>query len=210
MATPLRDISNQTFGRLTAIRRDGKIGTATAWIFRCTCGAEKRIRMGHVTRGIVGSCGCLHRERCATGLNRRKHGDAKVGQVSRLHNLWRGMLKRCSPNYPDYAGAYRARGITVCAEWLAYEPFKAWAEANGYRDDLTIDRIDNDKGYSPDNCRWADKTTQARNRRTSRHITIDGRTQVLAAWLSEAGITRPAFYGRLQRGWTVEAALTPK
>ena len=119
------------------------------------------------------------------------------------------MLKRCGDSYPDYAGAYRARGITVCAEWREYPPFKAWAEANGYRDDLSIDRIDNDAGYSPENCRWATKTEQARNRRTSHYITVEGRTQVLAAWLEETGVSRSAFHGRVLRGWPEERALFP-
>jgi hypothetical protein len=119
------------------------------------------------------------------------------------------MLKRCAPSYPDYEGRYRARGIGVCDEWKSYMAFKAWALRNGYRDDLTLDRIDNDQGYSPDNCRWADRKTQARDRRTSRLITVGGRTQVLAAWLEETGVTRSAFHARVRRGWPEDRAVMP-
>jgi hypothetical protein len=119
------------------------------------------------------------------------------------------MLKRCAERAPDPDKKYRARGIAVCPEWHEYEPFKAWAEANGYRDDLTIDRIDNDGPYDPDNCRWATATEQARNRRTSRYITVNGRTQVLAAWLAESGMEPGSFYYRLRRGWTEQEAVFP-
>lgn len=198
--------SGNTYARLTAI---GPCSAKGRWLFSCSCGAETEKRTDAVLSGATKSCGCLHMERCKTGLNRLRHGDAKVGKVARLHGIWRGVLKRCGENYPDHAGAYRARGITVCDEWKDYATFKAWAETHGYRDDLSIDRIDNNAGYSPENCRWATKTEQARNRRTSHHITVNGRTQVLAAWLEETGVSRSAFHSRVMRGWPKERALFP-
>lgn len=206
MGTTPRDITGQAFGRLTALRRDGLIGTHTAWLFRCECGAEKRINMGSVTRGATRSCGCLHMDRCKTGLNRLSHGAAKKGEVTRLHNIWRDIIKRCKGADPRYGG----RGIVVCPEWAAdFVAFQDWASANGYADDLTIDRIDNDGPYAPTNCRWVGRQEQARNRRSSRHITVNGRTQVLAAWLAETGLARGSFYHRLRLGWTEQEALFP-
>jgi hypothetical protein len=205
-----RDISGQFFGRLTALSPDGKIGAATAWLFRCSCGTEKRIRMTSVTSGVVNSCGCLHKERCASGLNARRHGDARSGKVSRLHNIWRGMLKRCVVGAKHHSGAYAERGIGVCADWKEYEAFRAWSLSNGYGEGLTIDRKDNDGGYAPSNCRWVDRKTQARNRRTSRWITINGETLVLAEWLERAGISAPTFYKRVRQGRSDAEAILGK
>lgn len=202
-----RDITGQAFGRLTAIHPAPPLNGASRWLFKCECGTEKVVRTYSVTSGVIRSCGCLHNERCKTGLNRRRHGDAGKGRVTRLHNLWRGIIKRCADNFPDPNRVYRARGITVCPEWRDYSTFKAWAIASGYADDLTIDRIDNDKGYSPENCRWATRTEQARNRRTTRLITIDGRSQALAAWLAETDTKSWTFYGRLKRGASERQAL---
>lgn len=204
MSAAGRDITGQTFGRLTAVAYDDQRPSEGRWVFICECGTIKSVSKGGVTAGKVRSCGCLHRERCRSGLNQTVHGDAKNGAVTRLHGIWRGMLKRCRPT-----AYYGLRGISVCAEWKDYVAFKQWAIDSGYADDLTIDRIDNDGDYSPANCRWADRTAQARNRRTSRHVTIDGRTQVIAAWLEETGVTRSAFYGRIKRGWSERAALFP-
>jgi len=129
--------------------------------------------------------------------------------VTRLHSIWRGMLKRCKPTSNAYATRrYAQRGIAVCDEWGSYVAFKEWSLSNGYADNLTIDRIDNDLGYSPENCRWADRKSQARNRRTSRLITAGNRTQTVAAWCEETAITASAIQSRLARGWTEERAVT--
>lgn len=140
-------------------------------------------------------------------MSNLRHGDARAGNIAKLHKTWRSMLARCNPNHarpnPDYAG----RGIRVCEAWRSYEVFKAWALANGYAPDLTIDRMDNAGHYEPANCRWASRSEQARNRRSSRMITIDGRSMPAAAWLDETGVTQSAFYGRLARGWPVRRAL---
>ena len=205
-----RDISGQHFGRLLALNADGKIGAATAWMFKCSCGTIKRIRMTSVTSGIVRSCGCLHKERCASGLNSRRHGDARIGKVSRLHNIWRGMLKRCAVGAKHHSGSYAERGIIVCANWQEYETFRDWAVANGYEESLTIDRKNNNAGYSPDNCNWVDKKTQARNRRTTRWITIDNETLALAEWLERKNISPTTFYKRVRMGFSDAEAILGK
>lgn len=140
--------------------------------------------------------------------NALRHGDARKGCVSRLHNIWRGMLKRCNPNLAKPHG-YALRGIAVCDEWLCYEAFRDWSKANGYAADLTIERRDNDGSYAPGNCAWVTRTVQARNRRTSRTLTLGDRTQTIAAWAEEVGISQGLLHARVFRlKWDVRRALT--
>lgn len=139
-----------------------------------------------------------------------KHGFARPGRIEKLHSVWRSMLARCSNPNLDKFRYYGGRGITVCDEWKAdYLSFRTWAHANAYAEGLTIERVDNDSGYSPGNCRWVDRKMQARNRRTSRLITHRGRTQTQAAWADETGISQTLIHARLNKlGWPVERALT--
>lgn len=142
--------------------------------------------------------------------NALKHGDARPGQVARLHSLWRGMLKRAGTGYRSKHTSYRERGISVCEGWHDYVTFRTWALANGYTEELTLDRIDNDGNYTPENCRWATRSQQARNRRTSRLLTASGKTQTMAAWAEETGIGTSTISTRLNRGWSDErAVMTP-
>ena len=139
------DLTGQRFGRLTVLERAGTDSRREAvWRCICTCGNEIYVQGHHLRCGNTQSCGCLRVDTATT------HGESR----SRLYHIWFGMKTRCyNPNTKDFKN-YGGRGITVCPEWLYDFPaFQKWAIANGYRDDLTIDRIDNDKGYSPDNCR---------------------------------------------------------
>ena len=204
-----KDYTGKKYGRLTAIEYSHRFNKKTYWIFICECGKKKILSMTTVMNGHSRSCGCLHMDRCHTGLNRRRHGDACIGKVKKIHNIWRGMIQRCNnvntPAYKDYGG----RGIIMCFDWWVYENFRDWAYANGYQDKLTIDRIDNDKGYNPNNCRFVTRKEQARNRRNSRMLTYNGKTQCLASWADETGINQYALCARLnQSHWSVEKALT--
>lgn len=133
-----------------------------------------------------------------------KHGDAKVGAVTRLHSVWRGILKRCSAVNGYAAEKYSKRGIIVCDEWRDYLTFKAWAVSSGYADDLSIDRIDNAGPYSPDNCRWIPMREQARNRRNNRIIEWRGKRQCIAAWAEETGVAYANIVYRSRKGWPPE------
>ena len=124
----------------------------------------------------------------------------------RLHDRWKTMRQRSNNPNNLYYKWYGAKGITICEEWNTYSNFETWALANGYRDDLTLDRIDNSKGYSPDNCRYVDRKTQANNRSYSCAYNIDGLT--LGEFCRQHGLNYAAIKKRLSIGWTMERALT--
>lgn len=197
------ELTGQRFNRLTVIKRAGTQGKSAVWLCRCDCGNECIVQSGNLRSGHTTSCGCFRKE--FTSANIKTHGMSRT----RLYKEWRRMKERCSlktaDNYEDYGG----RGITVCPEWRdSFETFLNWSMANGYQDDLTIERIDNDGPYSPENCRWATKEEQANNKRNNRLITFNGRTQTLAQWAREIGIRRDTLRKRLESGWSLDRALT--
>jgi len=155
------DLKGKVFGRLTALEEAGRAHNCRAilWLCQCTCGNLKTYRAHSLKSGDAKSCGCLFRE------FRIKHGDRIGGSRTKLYMVWSNMKTRCfNPNAQRYS-QYGARGITVCEEWMEYLPFKEWALANGYREGLYIDRMDNDGDYIPNNCRWATASESNRNRR---------------------------------------------
>ncbi len=198
------DLTGQKFGRLTAI---AKIGTdkrrCILWLCQCDCGKSTVVSSNSLLCGNTKSCGCLHRER--TIAANTKHGCQKNNYPDRIYTVWAHLKSRCYNKNSKYYYNYGGRGITVCDEWLHdFQAFYDWAMANGYRDDLTIDRIDNNKGYSPDNCRWVDRKTQANNTRRNRYLTHKGKTQTLAQWADELKISPHTLWSRLNSGWSVE------
>lgn len=120
------------------------------------------------------------------------------------YNSWRSMIRRCQSSKADNFKRYGAIGITVCEEWKDFEKFSEWASNNGWFEGATIDRIDNNKGYYPENCRWATKKEQAHNRRTTRYITHNGETHCISEWCEILGVNKTLLYNRLNRGWNEE------
>ena len=162
MGRPI-DVTGKRFGKLLAIRVN-HLGERNVrhWLCLCDCGGESVVRIGDLTSGNQTSCGC-ERVRKITERN-TVHG----GKGTRLYRIWRGLFKRCrnkkSTDYHNYGG----RGIDICQEWEDFSNFKRWAIGNGYKHDLTIERVDVDGNYCPDNCTWITKGEQAKNKRTRR------------------------------------------
>lgn len=139
---------------------------------------------------------------------RHRHGDAKRGQWHPLYSAWSNMIGRCTnENHPGFS-YYGARGIAVCPEWVDYIPFKEWATYNGWGKGLTLDRIDNSKGYSPTNCRWVDRFTQMSNTRLNKFLEYDGKRQTISQWSRDTGLEYKTIQGRIKYGWSVEKTLT--
>ena len=175
------------FGRLTVIGISDKNTRKTYWDCLCECGNMKSVRADSLKAGLIRSCGCLKKEQDKNNLvNDQKKKAIAFGSVyghTRLHDIWSNMKGRCYNHNDSRYSNYGGRGITVCDEWKDdYFSFYKWAIENGYSDNLTIDRIDNDKGYDPENCRWTDLKTQARNRTSNINITIGNSTRTLTEW----------------------------
>lgn len=153
------DLTGQKFGHWTVLKRVESNTTNARWLCRCDCGNTKAIIAAELKRGHSTNCGCERNKR--TSERSTTHGGSK----SRLYRIWHHMKGRCNNptdyDYPYYGGS----GKKVCPEWNDnFENFYKWAQANGYQENLTIDRIDNTRGYSPDNCRWITQTEQTRNK----------------------------------------------
>ena len=202
----LIDLTGQRFGRLTVIERAENAGNKQIrWLCKCDCGGKVTVRGDHLRSSYVLSCGCLNREN--TSKRSRKLMTKHGLYYTRLYKTWSNMKDRCcnpkNRSYPRYGG----RGITVCEEWLHnFQAFYDWAMANGYRDDLSIDRIDNDKGYSSDNCRWATAEMQLNNVSTNRRVTINGKIMTLKQWCELFKMNYETVRYRLNKGWTPEEA----
>lgn len=192
MPRPSPSIVGNRFGRLIGLERlpDRKVRV------QCDCGIEKIVHMSHLVQGRTRSCGCLHREVTSKMLTERQTTHGYFG--TKIYSVWNSMLDRCcNPRHYSYA-RYGGRGITVCERWFKFENFLAdMGEAPA---GLTLDRIDNDNGYSPENCRWATVRQQMNNRGTCRLLTHAGRTQNVTQWAEELGIPRKGIYDLLYRG----------
>lgn len=202
----MRDIINlvgNKYGRLTVISFAGIKHKQAAWNCLCECGRVTVVCSQSLKRGGTRSCGCLRDE-----LTRGRNSNENTGFVgTRLYVIWQGMLQRCeNPNNPGYK-RYGGRGITVCTEWHDFQIFRAWALTHGYKDVLTIERIDVNSGYNPFNCIWIPWKIQPRNQERNKKITINGETHILSDWLSMFHIKKSTYRRRKELGWSTERAL---
>lgn len=203
------DLTGRKFGRLTVVRKaDSYAAGKIKWVCKCDCGNEKEVLANNLRSGHTNSCGCIFKT-----MNIR-HGHSRTvrgGKDSPEYRAWTGMKDRTHGNkttrsfYPHYEG----RGITMCERWEVFENFLADMGPKP-SPKHSVDRIDNNKGYGPDNCRWATCKEQARNTRRNVYLTYEGRTECLSEWASILGLKIPTIHYRLKRGLSVKQAFEMK
>ena len=201
-----KDLSGQTFGYLYVIKRCENIKGRTAFLCRCKCGKETKVTSHSLNSGNTSSCGCLHKQQLAE--RNYRHG----ARYTRLYRIYRNMITRCyNSNTLEYKN-YGGRGIIVCKEWReSFVAFKTWAENNGYSDKLTIDRIDTNGNYEPNDCRWITLKAQGFNKTNTKYFEYNGQKKCLAEWAEIFGINKPTLYNRIYNlGWDIKKALETK
>lgn len=197
----MMNLTGRQFERLQVIEEVERRGRTRRWRCRCACGNERIVQQGNLVSGHTLSCGCLGQEHATAAKVR--HGHAGWKKQSPEYRVWTGIMSRCrNPNEPAYPN-YGGRGISICARWHDFRNFLA---DMGLRPSPhhSIDRIDNDGPYAPDNCRWATRIEQNRNTRASRIITWNGQARHLKAWAEETGIKYKTLHARLQKGWSLD------
>lgn len=200
----LKDYSGTRFGRLVAValvERDEDRNNHI-WRFACDCGATTDKRIKNVSSGHTRSCGCLHRD--ITTARNYVHGFTKSEFAA--YRSWKDMRGRCrNPKNSDYKD-YGGRGISVCERW---EDFAAFLADMGSRPDrTTLDRIDVNGDYTPENCRWANAKQQANNKRSNHLIEMNGETRTLQSWCTQFGLEPSKVRYRLKRGWPLVKAFS--
>lgn len=196
------DLAGQKYGRWTVLSHEGfNKHNAAMWLCRCECGTEKIITGAGLRSGSSKSCGCLnvdvHRQMCIE--RNTTHGHAKRDGYSPTYRVWINLAGR--KNDKKY------EGVTICERWRSFENF---LEDMGERpsEKHTIDRIDNSRGYEPDNCRWATMKEQQNNRTNNRMITALGETLTLSQWADRSGFRADTISNRLENGWLPDDAVT--
>lgn len=196
------NLTGKRFGRLTVIKLMPKNKRKTYYECLCDCGNTKIVRSDSLTSGSVQSCGCLKKEQDRVNLI-KNHSHKMSG--TRIYSEWLGIKARCYNKNNERYCNYGGRGITVCDEWINdFQSFYDWSLNNGYADNLTIDRIDNNGNYEPLNCRWTDTYTQNRNRRSNVIVTYKGQRMCLKDAAEVSGIPYGTLSTRYHRGWSDE------
>lgn len=199
----LIDITGNKYGMLTVIRRVENAPKGVArWECRCDCGNVAIVRGRNLKNGSVKSCGCLIG---VSNKSRSTHGMSRT----RLYQVWINIKARCyHESHPAYK-SYGARGVKMCNEWLnSFEAFAEWSLSNGYRDELTIERVDNNGDYEPENCKWIRLGEQAKNRRSNIMITYQSETHNLSEWCEKYKKDYRLVYNRIHKNkWDFERAM---
>ena len=202
MGRPIRDLTGQKFGYLTVLRRDGSTNHGNAlWLCKCVCGKETIVASSNLIRNFITSCGCKRSETISN--KNKKHGKSR----SRIYLLWSRIKVRCTkPNCSHYKN-YGGRGITYDSSWEYFENFYKWALDNGYKDNLTIERIDVNGNYCPENCKWITLKEQAQNRRNTYRINYKGKEYCASELARMFNIKVDTLKKRINSGMSVEDAI---
>lgn len=205
---PLKDLTGKTFGRLTVVARAPDAVSASGrhrvmWSCNCECGNHVVVYGDNLNKGVTRSCGCLRTEM----LSERRASHRQSNTL--LYGVWHAMRNRCYRKADQYYHRYGGRGIYICDEWKDdYSEFAKWASETGYRHGLSIDRIDNDGPYSPENCRWTDRRTQANNRSSNRILTSNGESHNVTEWAKILNVDPKKLFSRIYIGWDDESVLS--
>lgn len=194
------NLTGMRFGRLTVLHRADRPPGVAYWHCVCDCGQPHIARTSHLKSGDVQSCGCLARERVSKA--KATHSLTR----SRAYYAWASLKQRCLNPNNEMWHCYGGRGITVCDRWA--ESFEAFLDDMGHPPiGTSLDRINNDEGYSPENCRWSTSAEQGQNKRNNRYLTARGETHIMAEWARIAGTRRGTISNRLRWGWSDEDAI---
>lgn len=201
----LKDLTGHVVGKWSVLCRDGSRGSRgeVLWVCRCVCGTEKSVIAGNLLKKASTSCGCANR----IGNRSTTHGHTRLRSISPTYHTWAGMKARCNNPKNTHYSHYGAQGIQVCERWAKFEMF---LEDMGEKPkNHSLDRIDPNGNYEPQNCRWADDVTQARNKRNNRYLTAFGKTMTLQQWAIELKVTHGALIFRIDKAkWPLEKALS--
>lgn len=204
MAPKARDLSGDTYEQLTIVCRANTepLSKNSLWLAICSCGKYRVVRYHAWKMKRVTNCGCIKSNKRLASIT--KHGQSRT----KTFQVWADMRSRCSnPNNKHYKD-YGERGITVCDAWSDFSNFIS--DMGPAPQGRSLDRINNEKGYGPENCRWATPKEQGRNRRTNKQVTIFGKTQCVKAWAEDLGISYPRLRYRLSAGYPPELAISPE
>lgn len=188
----IKNLINQKFNKLLVLEKCDSKNNRVMWKCRCDCGNITFLSTYCLTSNHTKSCGCIK------GKNfckiRQHHNLTKT----KIYSIWKDIKKRCNnPNFKYYKN-YGGRGITICDEWKNdFMSFYTWSMQNGYNENLSIDRINNDGNYEPSNCRWTDRITQANNKRNNHFLTFNGKTLTISQWSRELNIPKSTIEYRL-------------
>lgn len=198
----MRSLDGNKYGRLTVIKTFRENGRTKVECI-CECGNTKVILADNLKRGKIKSCGCYHDE--AAKDNNITHNL----RYTRIYNIFMGMKHRCFNKNNRAYSRYGGKGVTICDEWLNnFKAFYDWSISHGYDDTLSIDRIDSNGNYEPNNCRWANRKTQSQNRTNIKTYTYNGETHYLSEWAAILNIKKATLANRIKQGWSIEKAFS--
>lgn len=199
----LIDLTGRRFGRLVVVERGANRKNGSArWVCKCDCGRITVVNAYHLKSGHTTSCGCFHNENAAFIME--KH----LMCNTRIYQIWAGIKKRTTHTSCKDSKYYVKKGVDICEAWNEFEVFYQWAIENGYDDNLTIDRIDGSRGYSPENCRWVTQKVQCNNKSNNHFIEFQGEKRTVSQWAEKLGIKKCTLLSRIRKGWSVEKVIT--